>query len=241
MFISHGYAVAIIDHFSPRGIAIDFNFVNVSEAMMLSDFTSTAKYLMSNYKSRLQKNIGYIGWSKGGIASLSLKHNIIYEKYMPKDIELSFVAGMYTYCGVGYEKYNYSNIPVLIISGRSDEVTPSKYCEDLYNKNKNKEIIEYHEIKNAYHGFDNHAFLLGAYLPWQPILIDSEKCRIMVNEFLETTNVLKNSTLTTPSSRQDFINACTQRGAYVKYNYESSKISKILVMDFIKKYMSVNN
>ena len=40
MFVSHGYAVAIIDHFSPRGIAIDFNFVNVRkhEAMSVVRF-----------------------------------------------------------------------------------------------------------------------------------------------------------------------------------------------------------
>lgn len=234
-FLSNGYGVAIIDHFSPRNIAIDFDFVKVTEAMMLSDVSATLKYLIENYSHRIDGQIGYIGWSKGGISTLSLRSKKVYDKYIPENITLSFLGGIYTLCNVSFENYESSNIPLLLISGKLDEITPSKHCEKLFKEYRDDEDIIYYELDEAHHGFDNHFFLLGAYLPWQPILIDSDICKIQVNKSLMTQNKNGTYSLNDYASRKEFIKACTQRGAFVQYDYTSKIKSQKLILDFVSR------
>ena len=121
---------------------------------MLSDVSGTLKHLINYYNHRINGQIGYIGWSKGGISSLSLRSKKIYDKYIPSSIKLSFLGGIYTYCGVSFEDYQSSNTPLLLISGEMDGITPSKYCENLYKDYRDDEEIEYHQLENAHHGFD---------------------------------------------------------------------------------------
>jgi len=240
IFLSNGFAVAIIDHFSPRNIAIDFNFVDVSEAMMLSDVSGTLKHLINYYSHRINGQIGYIGWSKGGISSLSLRSKKIYDKYIPSNIKLSFLGGIYTYCGVSFEDYQSSNTPLLLISGEMDGITPSKYCENLYKDYRDDEEIEYHQLENAHHGFDNHAFLLGAYLPWQPTLIESEACTIKINDSLMTVNEAGTYSLNDQQSRGEFVEVCTKKGAFVKYDTSSKNKSQKIVSEFVKSKFKFN-
>ena len=241
IFLSDDYAVAIIDHFSPRGIAIDFDFIKVTEAMMLSDVTAALNYASKHYDYRIDGRIGYIGWSKGGISSLSLRNKKIFNKYFPKNLNLSFIAGMYTFCDILHEDYQSSEIPVFLISGEKDTITPSRHCKKLYEDFSHKEDIIYYGLKDAHHGFDNHAFLLGAYLPWQPILLESQECRIIIGRTLETTNSTKNYSLKDYVSRERYIDNCTQKGAYVKYKTDAMNEAKKLLVSYVKTKLPNND
>ena len=240
IFLSNEIAVVIIDHFSPRNIAIDFDFVSVSEAMMLSDITATLEHLTKYYGHRLDGQVGYIGWSKGGISALSLRNKKIYDKYIPSNIKLSFLAGVYTFCDISFEDYQPSDIPLLLISGELDEITPAKYCMNLFNEFGESENISYHQLANSYHGFDNHAFLLGAYLPWQPTLNESDICSIVIDKSLKTISKTNIYSLNDFQSRKEFIEACTVKGAFVKYNPDSTIKSHKLVIDFVKTKFGQN-
>ena len=48
------------------------------------DVSGTLKHLINYYNHRINGQIGYIGWSKGGISSLSLRSKKIYDKYGDK-------------------------------------------------------------------------------------------------------------------------------------------------------------
>jgi len=96
-------------------------------------------------------------------------------------------------------------------------------------------------LKDAHHGFDNHAFLLGAYLPWQPTLIESQECRIIIGKSLETTNLTKNYSLKDYESREMYINNCTQKGAYVKYDRDAKIKAEKLLVNYVKTKLPHND
>ena len=234
MMLEHGYAVLIIDHFTPRDTIIDFTFKYVTEPMMVSDVINSAKILRTH--PRLNGKIGYIGWSKGGLGPILLKNKHLYDKLVYKN-DFEFLAGVYTYCGFDIDKENVTDIPMLLISGNKDKITPASYCSELISK-LNDENIEYHILADAYHGFDNYAFFFGSYLPWQPVLnANTDKCLLKINPIFQTVNLNDNMDLSSLKNRTRFLDECTSQGAYVQYNSQPSIDAKKILMKFINKHM----
>ena len=99
-----------------------------------------------------------------------------------------------------------------------------------------KKNTEYYELKYANHSFDNYTFYFGGYLPWQPYLkSNNNECRLTINEDLKTINVNDTHDLATYKSRKKFLAACTDKGAAVSYDKQSSKTAKKIVLEFIAK------
>ena len=83
-------------------------------------------------------------------------------------LPVNFYIGIYTYCGFESKEIEFSDVPLLLISGKQDKITPASYCRN-FAKNVKKNT-EYYELKYANHSFDNYTFYFGGYLPWQPYL-----------------------------------------------------------------------
>ena len=232
IFLEEGYAVLIIDHFFPRGISADFTFEKVTESMMMNDVLNAIKIMRTH--PDLDGRIGYIGWSKGGIGTILLKHKNVHEYYYKEMLPVDFYIGIYTYCGFESKEIEFSDVPLLLISGKQDKITPANYCRN-FAKNVKKNT-EYHELKYANHSFDNYTFYFGGYLPWQPYLkSNNNECRLTINEDLKTVNINDTHDLATYESRKKFLAACTDKGAAVSYDKQSSKTAKKIVLDFIAK------
>ncbi len=233
LFLREGFAVLIIDHFHPRGKILDDDFIEITEPMMISD-TIAAYNLLKKHPS-ISNEIGYIGWSKGGIGTILLKDKRILRKFNLDESSFSFLTGIYTFCGFDLEEENISKTPLLIISGGNDSITPARLCKNMVHSFKKEHNIKYLEIENAHHGFDNYAFYLGAYIPWQPIITNfSTNCIIKIDDSYETRNVDGTLKLNSIKNRSDFIKECTKTGAYVLYNSKATTITEKSLLSFIK-------
>tara|TARA_Y100000590_G_scaffold444083_1_gene574395 strand:+ start:14778 stop:15788 length:1011 start_codon:yes stop_codon:yes gene_type:complete len=233
LFLSKGYAVLIIDHFHPRGKVLDNNFVDITEPMMIYD-TISAYNLLKKHPS-ISNKIGYIGWSKGGIGTVLLKDKRLLERFNLNENSFSFMAGIYTFCGFSFENENISKTPFLLISGSADTITPSKLCKNMSIKFRKIHNTEYVEINDAHHGFDNYAFYLGAYIPWQPIITDfSSNCVIKINDNFQTMNIYETLKLDSVKNRSLFIETCTEDGAYVKYQHNATEITEKKLLQFVE-------
>ena len=231
IFLDRGYAVLIINHFFPRGISADFTFEKVTESMMMNDVLHAVKIMRTH--PDLDGRIGYIGWSKGGIGTILLKHKNVHDHYFNSTPPVNFYIGIYTYCGFENKNIEFSNIPLLLISGKHDKITPAKYCKDF---TKNVKNTEYHELENANHSFDNYTFYFGGYLPWQPYLrSNDEECRLMIDKNLKTININNTHNLDNYESRKRFLDTCTDKGAKVAYDRDSSIVAQKIILEFISR------
>ena len=239
IFLEQGYAVLMIDHFHPRGKVLDNNFVDITEPMMISD-TIAAYNLLKKHPS-ISGEIGYIGWSKGGIGAVLLKNKRVLEKFKLNKDSFKFLVGIYTFCGFDFNEKEIAQTPLLLISGKEDTITPAIQCRSFSEKYNGAYNTKYLEIEMAHHGFDNYAFYLGAYIPWQPIITDfSEKCMLKLNKSYETTNLNGTLKLDSLKNRKDFIKSCTENGAYVIYDSKATRFTEKNLINFIKKNMSQN-
>ena len=154
MMLRHGYAVLIIDHFTPRDTIIDFTFKYVTEPMMVSDVINSAKILRTH--PRLNGKIGYIGWSKGGIGPILLKNKHLYDKLVYKN-DFEFLAGVYTYCGFDIDKENVTDFQIHVEHGRpllfgNNNSKGLKLNKDfkleIVDSNKHKDEVLIHDEAN---------------------------------------------------------------------------------------------
>ncbi|MEC9205992.1 MAG: dienelactone hydrolase family protein [Pseudomonadota bacterium] len=233
IFLREGFAVLMIDHFHPRGKILDDNFVDITEPMMISD-TIAAYNLLKEHPS-ISGKIGYVGWSKGGIGTILLKDKRILKKFNLDEKSFNFLVGIYTFCGFELDEKNISKTPLLLISGEEDSITPAHQCKSMTEKFKIIHNTKYVEIEKAHHGFDNYAFYLGAYIPWQPIITDfSKNCVIKINDSYETTNLNESLKLNSLKNRSAFIKSCTESGAYVAYSSKAAMLAEETLIDFVK-------
>ena len=238
LFLNEGYAVLIIEHFHPRGKTFDNNFIDITEPMMISDVVSAYNLLKKH--PHISDDIGYIGWSKGGIGTVLLKDKRILQKFNLDENSFRFMAGIYTFCGFDFDEKNISKTPLLVISASNDIITPAYLCKNMTDSFKSEHNTKYFET-NGSHGFDNYAFYFGAYIPWQPIIKDfSENCFLKINDSFETTNVKGDMKLNSIKNRTIFINHCTEKGAYVIYNSKSAFDAEKTLIEFIKPIFSHN-
>ena len=125
---------------------------------------------------------------------------------------------------------------ILLISGNEDSITPAHQCKSFSEKLDVIHNTKYLGIEKAHHGFDNYAFYLGAYIPWQPIITDfSENCILKINDSNETTNLNESLKLNSLKNRSDFIKSCTENGAYVTYSSKAARLTEEVLVHFIIK------
>lgn len=232
-FLEEGFAVLMIDHFRPRGKILDNNFIDVTAPMMVSD--TVAAYNILKKHPYISDEIGYIGWSKGGIGTVLLKDKRILQNFNLNEDSFKFMAGIYTFCGFAFDEKNISNTPLLLISGTSDSITPAHLCKNMSDNFKNEHNTRYLELDKAHHGFDNYAFYFGAYIPWQPVITDfSKNCIIKINNSYESTNIKETMKLNSKKNRTTFMRKCTEKGAYAAYSSKAASDAEKALIEFIE-------
>ena len=71
-------------------MTIDNNFIDVTAPMMISD--TVAAYNILKKHPYISDEIGYIGWSKGGIGTVLLKDKRILQKFNLNENSFKFMS-----------------------------------------------------------------------------------------------------------------------------------------------------
>lgn len=144
---SWGYAVLVVDSFTTRGID---NTCSGESAPRVADAIGAAAYLVQ--QSFVDpKRIGVIGFSAGGIATLSLAEEHDAELFEGEaDHPFRAAVAYYPACVAG----NVFKVPTLILIGELDDWTPAAGCRRMMARqsvNSRARLIVY---PGAYHSFD---------------------------------------------------------------------------------------
>ncbi len=153
-----GLIVFQIDHYSARKIKYDKTFSKVSGITFMNDAYAALDLLKSSNKI---KNIGYLGWSQGGVGPI-LSHFKFVNDLIAADHKFQSAVAIYPYCGFTFPGSSKTETPLLMITGADDDLTPEAACRNLYSKFfRNDGKIEFLSIENARHGFDNPFLYFG--------------------------------------------------------------------------------
>lgn len=89
--------------------------------------------------------INVIGWSYGASGAL-----VALGRTWNRDpIQVDAVVAYYPHCGLVTQKWK-SNVPILILVGAIDNITPLRFCRGLFGGLP----VTVHEYENAHHSFD---------------------------------------------------------------------------------------
>jgi dienelactone hydrolase len=147
--INWGYVTLRVDSFGPRGESNDCANTGKIDFLTRAADSHDAKSYLSRLPFVDSKRIAVIGWSEGGITTLSALHKTFGGKGKTR-----FRVGIafYPYCNDSLENMN---SPLLILIGEKDDWCPARSCTRLMPKEKNpeREII-LKVYPGAYHCFD---------------------------------------------------------------------------------------
>ncbi len=147
-WLDSGIAVCKVNSFTSRNIqsTVD-DQLSVTHAMMLVDVFRTRSILAQD--SRIDK-IGIAGWSLGGTVALySAWHPIIEVLGEPFDFHLPF----YPAAHIRPDIQRWSDSPILILHGESDDWTPLHLVKTLIPQLPNANL---HVYPGAHHSFDGY-------------------------------------------------------------------------------------
>lgn len=142
-----GYVVLSVDSFALRGI---IDTCSGEPAPRVGDAYGALAYL-----ARLPyvdtRRIGLIGFSAGGIATLSVAGRRDFELF-ENESEQRFKAAVafYPYCRPGRT----FAIPTLILIGDADDWTPASLCRTMVSIRRNDDPVRLVVYPDAHHGFD---------------------------------------------------------------------------------------
>ena len=125
-----GLIVFQIDHYSARKIKYDKTFSKVSGITFMNDAYAALDLLKSSNKI---KNIGYLGWSQGGVGPI-LSHFKFVNDLIPTEHRFQSAVAIYPYCGFTFPGASETETPLLMITGADDDLTPEAACRNLYSK-----------------------------------------------------------------------------------------------------------
>ena len=229
-----GYVVFQIDHYAARRIKYDKTFSKVSGLTFMNDAYSALNLIKKNKKIN---NVGYLGWSQGGVGPI-LSHFEFINELIPTDYRFQAAAAIYPYCGFTFPDNFKTKTPLLIITGADDDLTPEAACRNIYSKffKNGDDKISFISMKEARHGFDNPFLYFGITFDKLPNLkIINDECTLTINNKGEIKN-LKGVVINTPQISEFFLNKCSFKGVRVEYNAEATKKTlKHIEMFFLKK------
>ena len=230
-----GYVVFQIDHYAARKIKYDKTFSKVSGLTFMNDAYSALNILKKNKKIN---NIGYLGWSQGGVGPI-LSHFEFVNELIPTNYRFHAAAAIYPYCGFTFPDDFKTQTPLLMITGSDDDLTPEAACRNIYLKFLNDDKkINFISMKGARHGFDNPFLYFGITFDKLPNLkIINNECTLTINNKGEIKN-LNGVVVNTPEISEYFLNKCSFKGVTVKYNSEATKKTLKYIEMFFSKNLS---
>ena len=230
-----GLIVFQIDHYSARKIKYDKTFSKVSGITFMNDAYAALSLLKTNTSI---KNIGYLGWSQGGVGPI-LSHFKFVNDLIPTEHRFQSAVAIYPYCGFTFPGLSETETPLLMITGADDDLTPEAACRNLYSKFfRNDGKIEFLSIENARHGFDNPFLYFGFTFEKLPnLMVMNLDCTLTITNDGEIQN-MNGTIINTPELSEFFLNKCSVKGVTVKYNSKATKITLDKVQKFFIKTLT---
>jgi dienelactone hydrolase len=140
-----GYAVLLIDVLSAEERVTACG--DTVPSQVIADYIDAAIAHALDASFVDDQRISLIGWSMGGWGTLAWLAR--------QDTRMNAVrsaAGVYPNC-MDIEPLT-TEIPVLMLLGGGDDITPPSVCRALVGDSEARELISLHEYPNARHGFD---------------------------------------------------------------------------------------
>ncbi len=231
LLVSNGYAVFQLDHYMGRGIRYDKTFSKVSGITFMND----AYYALNLLRTHPSiEKIAYIGWSQGGVGPI-LSHFDDITMRLTNDIFDASIA-IYPYCGFTLDEKAATSTPLLMITGRNDDLTPEQSCKNIYEKFKRDgKKIEFISIPEARHGFDNPFLFFGITFDNLPSLnIINDKCTLTISEDGKIVNLL-GDVIEGPVESEKLLLACSTPGVKVKYSSKATEITAEAIISFLER------
>jgi len=225
-----GYVVFQIDHYMGRNMKYDGTFSKISGITLMNDAYKALALLRSH--PQIEK-IGYVGWSQGGVGPIMSHFQHINNYINNGKYIFDASVAIYPYCGFTFSKNSVTTTPLLMITGREDDLTPEKACINLFNKFKNNtNKINHISIKGARHGYDNPFLFFGYTFEKLPSLhIINNDCTLTISESGNIVT-LNNRLISGPKDSAEVLNQCSTKGVYVKYNSNAAYQTKLEIVKF---------
>ncbi len=157
MYQKSGFATFELNSFKSRNIESTVGTQNeVTVAAIVVDAYKALETL-SKHPLIIKEKISITGWSLGGGVTLFSAWNPIKE-ILGNNIQFASHLAFYPPCFFDFENLDFSDVPIHILIGESDDWTPAKPCVEFVDKleRKNINITVY---KDSHHGFDREGGL----------------------------------------------------------------------------------
>ena len=229
-----GYVVFQINHYLARGIRYSKTFSEVSGITFMND-AYKALEIVKKYDN-IDK-IAYLGWSQGGVGPILSHFDDLVERISENRFDTAIA--IYPYCGFTFDADIQTQTPLLIITGRDDDLTPEEPCITLRDKfAKNDRVFDLVSLKGARHGFDNPFLFFGFEFTKLPSLDNhSDECTLTINNYGNIQTVA-GEIIYGPKESADIIDRCSSKGVMVKYNHEATLKSQEHVLNFLSKTLN---
>ena len=158
MYQNLGFATFELNSFKSRDIKSTVGEQNqVTTAAMIVDAYKALETL-SDHPLINKEKISITGWSLGGAVTLfsawlPLKNTI------NKELNFASHLAFYPPCFFDLENMEFSQSPIHILIGESDDWTPAEPCNNLVNKLNDYCNIDITIYKDSHHGFDRQGGL----------------------------------------------------------------------------------
>jgi len=144
--MERGYVVMLVDYLSGEGV-INACRGEVSPSTIAS-YVHAAVGFLRRHERVDSTRVHVIGWSLGGAGLLAALER------MPAEASSSFRSAVAFYPGCAAPRPWSTEVPVLMLLGGLDDITPPDVCEQLVESVLHRESVELHRYSEARHGFD---------------------------------------------------------------------------------------
>ena len=179
--------------------------------------------------------IAYIGWSQGGVGPI-LSHFSFVSDFINngKHIFDASIA-IYPYCGFTFPKDSIIQTPLLILTGKDDDLTPEAACINLFDKFSKNKKIKHISLENARHGYDNPFLYFGMTFDNLPSLhIISNDCTLTISESGKIMT-LSGKLIHGPKESSAILDECSTKGVKVQYNSKAREDTNEYILDFLEE------
>ena len=233
LLTNNGYVVFQIDHYLSRNIKYDKTFSKVSGITFMNDSFKALELIKTH--PAINK-VFYIGWSQGGVGPI-LSHFSQATDLVNSGASLFDASiAIYPYCGFTFNKSAKTNNPLLILTGRDDDLTPEQACINIYKKfSTNEKKIKHISLEGARHGYDNPFLFFGFTFDKLPSLhIINDECTLTISNIGEM-KTISNKKISGPKESAKLLDKCSTKGVSVKYSPYATEKTYIEIIEFLKR------
>ena len=228
-----GVATVTLHSFSSRGVKSTVGEqVSATVAMIVHDSYMLLSALNSKENIDID-NVAITGWSLGGGVALFSAWEDVQERLTP-DLKFAAHLPIYPPCIANVDKLNFSDAPIHILIGESDNWVPAQPCVELISglSDKGKKNADITVFPDSHHSFDRNSELKVVDNAYS--LTD---CRLV----LDTDGTVRTEDFNFPLSNSFLqklgLYFCADRGPTMGGNKEAALQAKGISMNFIKKHL----